>query len=265
MQDADRLLRFGHDHGGDLQRIQHFQRFAPGREGSAIVALVLVHRLHEFDFVVVVIALAGRRIDLATAFSPQLPAVFVRDDQAYVVRVEAGKAVIDETKKGAEKIKDAVVPESDARKIDVTLREHNIEMPRSISAGKTAFVVRNDGKERQNFKIEGQGLDKEFMIGVAPKLAPLSANGGTTDTELPQAGSPLIRAGGACQYLNASSVLVALTTDQRGMTRGNACDVGAVQAQAPVGSGAPLITGSAIVGGTLGCNVPSGAFTGDGK
>jgi hypothetical protein len=102
------------------------------------------------------------------------------------------------------------------------------------------------------------------MVGVAPKLAPLSANGGATDTELPQPGSPLIRAGGACQYLNASSVLVALTTDQRGMPRGNACDVGAVQAQAPAGSEAPQITGSAIVGGTLGCNVPSGAFTGDG-
>lgn len=48
------------------QCIKHLEHFAPGREGPAIVAFVLVHRLHEDDFLVTVIALAGRGIDLPT-------------------------------------------------------------------------------------------------------------------------------------------------------------------------------------------------------
>jgi hypothetical protein len=83
--------------------------------------------------------------------------------------VDAGRAVVDETKKAAETVKDTVIPDPNARKIDVTLTEHRIDMPRELSAGKTAFVVRNDGKERQNFKIEGPGLDREFMIPVGPQ------------------------------------------------------------------------------------------------
>jgi len=82
--------------------------------------------------------------------------------------VEAGRVIADDTKKAATTVKDAILPDSDARKVDVTLTERRIEMDREIPAGKTAFVVRNNGKERQNFKIEGQGLDKEFMIAVAP-------------------------------------------------------------------------------------------------
>ena len=82
--------------------------------------------------------------------------------------VEAGRVIAEDTKKAATTVKDAVMPDSDARKVDVTLTERRIEMDREIPRGKTAFVVRNNGKERQNFKIEGQGLDKEFMIAVAP-------------------------------------------------------------------------------------------------
>src|SRR5258708_38329381 len=46
---------------------QHFQHFAPGREGAAVVPLVAVHRLHELDFVLGIILLAGGRIDLTAA------------------------------------------------------------------------------------------------------------------------------------------------------------------------------------------------------
>src|SRR5262249_11328752 len=55
---------------GDLavaERMEHFQHLAPRRERSAIVPLVLVHRLHEDDFVVSVVALAGGRINLPAA------------------------------------------------------------------------------------------------------------------------------------------------------------------------------------------------------
>jgi len=82
--------------------------------------------------------------------------------------VEAGKVLGDDTKKAASSVKNAVMPDKDAHKVDVTLTERHIQMDREIPAGKTAFVVRYDGKERQNFKIEGNGLDKEFMIAVAP-------------------------------------------------------------------------------------------------
>jgi len=82
--------------------------------------------------------------------------------------VEAGRTVVDDTGKAATSVKNAVMPDKDARKFDVTLTERHIQMDREIPAGKTAFVVRNNGKERQNFKIEGNGLDKEFMIAVAP-------------------------------------------------------------------------------------------------
>jgi uncharacterized cupredoxin-like copper-binding protein len=83
--------------------------------------------------------------------------------------VEAGQTIAEDTKKAATSVKNAITGETDVRKVEVTLTERHIEMMREIPAGKTAFVVRNNGNERQNFKVEGQGLDKEFMIAVAPK------------------------------------------------------------------------------------------------
>jgi uncharacterized cupredoxin-like copper-binding protein len=82
--------------------------------------------------------------------------------------VEAGRAIAEDTKKAATTVKDAITGETDARKVEVTLTERHIEIASEIPSGKTAFIVRNNGNERQNFKIEGQGLDKEFMIAVAP-------------------------------------------------------------------------------------------------
>src|SRR5437660_7338825 len=51
------------------QSPKHFQNFAPCRERPAIVALILIHGLHEGDFLFVVIALAGGRIHLTTPFA----------------------------------------------------------------------------------------------------------------------------------------------------------------------------------------------------
>jgi Bacterial Ig domain/Putative pectate lyase-like adhesive domain len=66
-----------------------------------------------------------------------------------------------------------------------------------------------------------------------PGLGALADNGGPTQTRLPQPGSPLIDAipTASCQADGASGV----TADQRGMTRpqGAACDIGAVDTQAP--------------------------------
>ncbi|HEY3897559.1 MAG TPA: hypothetical protein VGM54_03045 [Chthoniobacter sp.] len=89
-------------------------------------------------------------------------------EKAKDTTVAAGRTVVNETKNAAGAVKDTILPDTNARKVDVTLTEHRIEMPRELSAGKTAFVVRNNGKERQNFKIEGPGLDREFILPVAP-------------------------------------------------------------------------------------------------
>src|SRR5262245_42949092 len=64
---------------GDLavaESCEHLQDLAPGRERAAVVALILVHRLHERDFLVRVIALAGGWVDLPAALAG--PALFRR-------------------------------------------------------------------------------------------------------------------------------------------------------------------------------------------
>jgi uncharacterized cupredoxin-like copper-binding protein len=81
---------------------------------------------------------------------------------------DAGKAVVDSTKKAADAVKDAVTPDKDARKVDVRLIEHKIEMPMQLESGKTAFVVTNGGSKKHNFEIAGQGLDKKFLMDVGP-------------------------------------------------------------------------------------------------
>ena len=81
---------------------------------------------------------------------------------------EAGRAVADTTRKAAESATDALTPDKDARKVEVTLTEDKISMPKSLNSGKTAFVVTNSGKEKHNFEIEGQGIEKKFMLNLGP-------------------------------------------------------------------------------------------------
>lgn len=83
---------------------------------------------------------------------------------------EAGRAVVEGTRKAVEAVKDAVTPDPDAdsRKVEVTLNEHKIDMPRQLAAGKTAFVVRNAGKQEHNFKISGEGIEENFFADVDP-------------------------------------------------------------------------------------------------
>jgi uncharacterized cupredoxin-like copper-binding protein len=81
---------------------------------------------------------------------------------------DAGRAIAATTKKAADTVVDAVTPDKDAHRVEVTLNEHRIDMPKSLGSGKTAFVVRNSGKEKHNFEIEGQGIDKKFMTSLSP-------------------------------------------------------------------------------------------------
>ena len=59
-------------------------------------------------------------------------------------------------------------PDADARKVEVKVNDKGVQMPKSLSAGKTAFVVTNTGKEAHNFEIEGSGMEKSFWFALGP-------------------------------------------------------------------------------------------------
>ncbi len=59
-------------------------------------------------------------------------------------------------------------PDADARKVTVKVNDKGVQMPKSLSAGKTAFVVTNTGKDAHNFEIEGSGMDKSFWFALGP-------------------------------------------------------------------------------------------------
>ena len=48
---------------------QNLKHFAPGGKLAAAAPFVVVHRTHEFDFILRVVAFAGGRVDLAAAFN----------------------------------------------------------------------------------------------------------------------------------------------------------------------------------------------------
>jgi hypothetical protein len=79
-----------------------------------------------------------------------------------------------------------------------------------------------------------------------PHLGPLAANGGLTQTRVPQAGSPLIDAipNAFCQ---TAPLAIEVTTDQRSLPRpspgSGACDVGSVEVQVTPLVVTPLFTG----------------------
>lgn len=84
------------------------------------------------------------------------------------VAKEAGQAVADTTKKAAGAVVEVLTPDKDAHQVQVNLTGARIEMPRRISAGKNAFVVRNTSKEKQNFEIQGESVERGFLFAVDP-------------------------------------------------------------------------------------------------
>jgi archaellum component FlaG (FlaF/FlaG flagellin family) len=81
--------------------------------------------------------------------------------------VAAGHAVVNGTKKAGRAIADAVTPDSDAAKVEVNINDSDISLPQKVGAGKTAFLVKNTGKEKHNFRIQGKGVDEKFLLDVA--------------------------------------------------------------------------------------------------
>lgn len=83
---------------------------------------------------------------------------------------QAAKTVAKKTKQTVNAIEHKIdTPDADARKVSVTVNDGGVRMPRSLSAGKTAFVVTNNGNQNHNFEIEGEHLEKSFWFSLAPR------------------------------------------------------------------------------------------------
>ncbi|MEP6956045.1 MAG: cupredoxin domain-containing protein [Chthoniobacterales bacterium] len=82
---------------------------------------------------------------------------------------EVSREVVDTTKKAVARVEAAIdQPDADAHKVDVTITDEGVQMPQSLRAGKTAFVVKNSGKEKHNFEVAGPELEKSFWLAIAP-------------------------------------------------------------------------------------------------
>lgn len=79
-----------------------------------------------------------------------------------------GHAAVRHTKDAVDTAADALTPEPDARRVDVSMTEYKFDMPTELKAGKTAFVVKNAGKRKHNFEIKGAGIDRKFQKNLAP-------------------------------------------------------------------------------------------------
>src|ERR1043166_6075623 len=79
-----------------------------------------------------------------------------------------GHAAVRHAQEAVETAPKALVPEPDARRVDVTMTEYKFDMPTELKAGKTAFVVKNAGRKKHNFQIKGRGVDRKFQNNLAP-------------------------------------------------------------------------------------------------
>ncbi len=61
-----------------------------------------------------------------------------------------------------------IVAAQEGQKVNVTMTEYKFDMPSTVKAGKTSFVIKNAGKKVHNFKIEGQGIDQKLSVNPKP-------------------------------------------------------------------------------------------------
>jgi iron uptake system EfeUOB component EfeO/EfeM len=79
-----------------------------------------------------------------------------------------GRRVKHETKKAVHTVREALTPDPDANRVDVKVAANSIDLPKSIPAGKTAFVVTNTGNEKLTFEVEPKGQEQDFAMTLAP-------------------------------------------------------------------------------------------------
>ena len=90
-------------------------------------------------------------------------------DKTKATTKKVTKQVAKTTRQAANRVEAAVrEPDADARKVNVKVNEKGVQMPTSLQAGKTAFVVTNTGKEAHDFEIEGSGIEKSFWFPLGP-------------------------------------------------------------------------------------------------
>jgi uncharacterized cupredoxin-like copper-binding protein len=107
-------------------------------------------------------------IGTVRAQGPVQKATDVAEDTAETAK-NVGHSVAKGTKKAVNTVVDALTPDVDARRVDVTLGEYKIDMPTSLKPGKTAFIVKNAGKHKHNFEVKGNGTDQKFLVDLTPK------------------------------------------------------------------------------------------------
>ena len=107
-------------------------------------------------------------IGTVRAQGPVQKATDVAEDTAETAK-NVGHSVAKGTKKAVNTVVDALTPDADARRVDVTMGEYKIDMPTSLKPGKTAFIVKNAGKQKHNFEVKGNGTDQKFLVDLTPK------------------------------------------------------------------------------------------------
>jgi len=81
---------------------------------------------------------------------------------------DAAQTVAHGVKKAANKVEDALTPDPDARRVDVTVNDGEVNMSSDLEPGKTAFVVKNEGKTTTNFEVTGGDVDRKFVTPPGP-------------------------------------------------------------------------------------------------
>ncbi len=80
----------------------------------------------------------------------------------------AAHELVEASRNVAGAVVETIAPDKDARRVNVDLTGDRLDMPGSIESGKTAFVVKNSGPEKQNFEITGKKIDREFVFAISP-------------------------------------------------------------------------------------------------
>ena len=98
---------------------------------------------------------------------------------------EAAETVAHGAKKAVDTVADALTPDADAARVDVTIDGDNVDMPVDLRPGKTAFVVKNNGKTTPNFEVAGGSVDRKFIAPPGPgetKVLHVTLHSGRTYT-----------------------------------------------------------------------------------
>jgi uncharacterized cupredoxin-like copper-binding protein len=57
----------------------------------------------------------------------------------------------------------------EGQKVEVTMTEYKFDMPATVKAGKTTFVIKNAGKRVHNFEIKGEGISEKLATNPKPQ------------------------------------------------------------------------------------------------